>query len=50
MGRRFLGDVSLFVSANGFPIEKSNEYRAGILAKLEQKCVYLEVLKNTKSD
>lgn len=51
MGRRFLGDVSpISVSANGFPIEKTNEYHVRILAKLEQKCVYLEVLKNTKSD
>lgn len=51
MGETFLRRcLPISVSANGFPIEKTNEYRAGILAKLEQKCVYLEVLKNTKSD
>ena len=49
MGRRFFGDVSLFLCAPTDSRRKTNEYHAGILAKLEQKCVYLEVLKNTKS-
>ena len=51
MGRRFLGDVSLFLCApTDSPSKKTNEYHVRILAKLEQKCVYLEVLNNTKSD
>lgn len=51
MGETFLRKcLPISVCANGFPIEKTNEYHVRILAKLEQKCVYLEVLKNTKSN
>lgn len=50
-----MGDVSsemspYFYVRQRIPHRKTNEYHAGILAKLEQKCVYLKVLKNTKSN